>query len=126
MPDLLPALRAGATEAQWQAVVRNVAARYGWLSYHTHDSRRSDAGFPDLVLVHEQQQRVLFVELKTDKGAVRPAQWLWIGALHWAAKEVGLWRPRDIDEVVAVLGPRRQRLHLPAEVLAHVVKAAKR
>jgi hypothetical protein len=38
------------SEAALQALVVGVAQLYGWAHYHTHDSRRSDEGWPDLVL----------------------------------------------------------------------------
>src|SRR5688572_19177552 len=39
------------TERAFQAQVVKYARLMGWTAYHTHDSRRSQAGFPDLVLV---------------------------------------------------------------------------
>lgn len=62
------------TEAQFQRTVIEAAQHLGWLCYHTHDSRRSQEGFPDLVLVRD---RVLFVELKTDKGKLTFSQQTW-------------------------------------------------
>ena len=49
-------------ESAFMARIRRLARQYGWATYHTHDSRKSDKGFPDLVLVRET---ILFVELKT-------------------------------------------------------------
>jgi hypothetical protein len=43
--------RAGPTEKQFMAQVIQLARLRKWLVYHTHDARRSVAGFPDLVLV---------------------------------------------------------------------------
>lgn len=65
-------LAADMKEAVLQAQIEQLARTLGWLVYHTHDSRRSQAGFPDLVLVHARQRRVLWRELKTQKGRVRP------------------------------------------------------
>lgn len=74
--------------------VRGLAATLGWLVYHTHDSRRSEPGFPDLVLVHGA--RLLYRELKTAKGKVTPEQAAWLGALSDARADVGIWRPMDL------------------------------
>ena len=41
-------------EAELQRNVLSLAAMTGWLAYHTYDSRRSQAGFPDLVLVRRR------------------------------------------------------------------------
>lgn len=98
-----------ATEAQWQAVVVGVARFYGWAVYHTYDSRRSNRGWPDLVLAGHG--RVLFVELKARDGRLSREQRLWLGLLGDAGLEVAVWRPADLDRVVIpALGPRQQRL----------------
>jgi hypothetical protein len=54
------------TEAQWQQLVTDWATVRGWTWWHTPDSRRSNAGLPDLILV--RPPRVLFVELKKKGG----------------------------------------------------------
>lgn len=109
-----PRLTAGASEEQWRRQVREIAARYGWrLQYHTADSRRSDAGWPDEVFGHAGQRRTLFVEFKTDSGHIRPAQRVWLTHLADCGLEVALWRPRDLHTVLRVLGPARQRAALP-------------
>ena len=41
------------TEREWQAQVVSAAQALGWTTYHTHDSRRSNKGWPDLVLVRD-------------------------------------------------------------------------
>lgn len=106
------------TEAQWQRTVIEAAAALGWRCYHTHDSRRSQEGFPDLVLVRD---RVLFVELKIDKAhskmSVPQLEWQvaiqdaldrwWMGAGVDAEApnpfEHLVWRPSDWPEVYRVL-----------------------
>lgn len=128
-------MKAG-SEAAFQQQVLNLAGFYGWRSYHTHDSRRSQAGFPDLVLLRDAE--LIFAELKTDTGRVRPEQKLWIGALGALSLQlqhdleqldhdsdvhvdVYLWRPRDFDEVHARLARGRNRvepLHNPAREVA--------
>ena len=81
------------TEAQLQAAVIEAAQLFGWRIYHTFDSRRSNAGFPDLVLVRPPE--MLFVELKSEKGRVRPEQKAWIDDLIAVGNEVLVWRPVD-------------------------------
>ena len=72
---------------------------FGWLCYHTHDSRRSEPGFPDIVMVRPPS--VLFAELKTDTGRVTPAQRMWLEALgRCPGIEAYVWRPSDFDAIV--------------------------
>ena len=62
------------TEREFMEAVRHLARMTGWRCYHTHDSRRSEPGFPDLVLV--RGGKALFVELKTAHGRLtcRPSR----------------------------------------------------
>ena len=69
----------------------------GYLVYHTHDSRRSTAGWPDLVLCHPKSHRLLIVEVKTDAGKVSVAQQMWLDALILAGVEALVLRPADWD-----------------------------
>ncbi len=90
------------TEKQFQAMVERLAKLLGWEAYHTHDSRRSQPGFPDLVLVHPTRG-VLFAELKADAGKVRPNQERWIALLTQAGADARVWRPKDWPEIERVL-----------------------
>lgn len=85
LPDL--------TEAQLLDNVRKLSLLTGWLFYHTFDSRRSDAGWPDTVLLNVRQRRILFVELKTRTGRLRPMQGVWLTALAAIGMETAVWRP---------------------------------
>lgn len=88
------------TERQWQRLVEDLAQHLGWLTYHTFDSRRSEAGYPDLTLVRE---RLVMVELKTQRGRVRPEQITWAESLQSAGVEYYLWRPSDWDTILETL-----------------------
>lgn len=85
--------QAEVTEAQFQRLVVDTAKMLGLRVYHTHDSRRSEPGFPDLVIVGSHG--VLFRELKTQKGRVRPEQQYWLAILHAAGCNAAIWRPQD-------------------------------
>jgi hypothetical protein len=97
-------LKGEVSEKEWQSVVVRYARLRNWLCYHTFDSRRSAPGFPDLVLVHTKQRRVLFVELKAESGKPSLQQTLWLNVLRACpGVETYLFRPSDWDEVRAVL-----------------------
>ena len=87
----------GLPEKAWQQQVVELAELYRWRVYHTYDSRRSHAGWPDLVLVRPPE--LLVVELKTDTGRLRPAQRDWLDDLAACGVEVAVWRPRDFEAV---------------------------
>lgn len=97
-PGKLPVI----SEADFLASVTQLANLSGWLVYHTYDSRRSQAGFPDLVLARNGQ--LIFAELKTNKGRVKAAQTLWLDTLSQVPGiGVYLWRPRDWDGIEKIL-----------------------
>lgn len=99
----------GASEQEWQALVIAFAKSQGWEVYHTLDSRGSESGFPDLVLVREGDGYLLFVELKDRDGRESDAQKKWARLLatvvpgrvlhylwrpeHWPAAQRVLSRP---------------------------------
>ncbi len=94
------------TEKELQANVLELAKINSWLFFHAYDSRRSQPGFPDLVML--RYDRLIFVELKSAKGRLRPEQVMWQQGLevvqtrkavrrneHNLLPEVYLWRPSD-------------------------------
>ncbi len=90
------------SERDFQQQVLQLAQLYGWRSYHTWLSVHSAAGFPDLVLV--RGGRVIFGELKSERGRVSQAQRDWLDALQECpGVEVHLWRPADWPQIVATL-----------------------
>ena len=92
------------SEDRLQSAILDCAKLFGWLRYHTHDSRRSHCGFPDLTLV--RGARIVFAELKSDTGKVTRAQRDWIDALAaTGVVETYVWWPKDwtdgtIEEVL--------------------------
>ena len=105
------------SEKEWQTTVLDLAKLGGWRSYHTFDSRRSAAGFPDLVLTRPPE--LVFAELKAEKGRTTPEQEAWLEDLRVVAQcimlngeglggdaipvQVYVWRPSDFAEVRRVL-----------------------
>jgi hypothetical protein len=84
-------------EKDLQDGVVKLARMLGYLAYHTYDSRRSAAGFPDLVLVHERSGSLLFAELKRDGQHPTVAQQRWLRVL--AIRGVAfVWRPADLRD----------------------------
>lgn len=103
----------GPTEDAWQRQVLDIATAYGWWAHHEYDSRRGTSGLPDLILL--RAPRLVFAELKTNTGRVRPEQRQVMTDLAASGVEVGLWRPRDLSTVLAVLGPKGARATLPVD-----------
>lgn len=136
------------TEQRFQDQVTNLATYYGWRWFHAPDNlprktrggrvrlQRTVPGFPDLVLVRGAE--LIFAELKTDTGRVRPEQREWIHDLQnvstavsfardvalqqpddklpesvrvdrGVAVDVYVWRPRDFDDLHARLARGRHR-----------------
>ena len=91
------------SERTLQDTIVRLAKVFGFLAYHTYDSRRSAPGFPDLVLCHPERGETLFMELKTQKGKVRKEQRQWLDALQAAGQRAYLIRPLDMDRVEAIL-----------------------
>src|SRR3990167_7541602 len=90
------------TEKVFQGHVKQLALICGFRMYHTHDSRRSDAGFPDLVMI--RRGRLIVAELKREKGKTTPDQEAWIEAFRWiCGAKVYVWRPSDFEIIAEVL-----------------------
>jgi hypothetical protein len=88
--------------------ILELASLNAWLIYHTHDSRRSQPGFTDLTL-SSAPRLLLFVEVKTQRGRIRPGQRVWLDQLDKVpGVEADLCRPVDWPTVVDVFGRRRR------------------
>lgn len=105
-------------ERQFQQWIIKRAIECGWLVYHTppvpaHTTRtrnkyftpvQGHKGFPDLVLCHRTTGRIIFAELKTDKGHIKPHQKVWHAALKQNPHiEFYLWRPQAMEQIDAIL-----------------------
>lgn len=88
------------SEKRFQSQVEQLAALKGWVSWHDTDARRNRAGLPDLLLLRE---RLVFVELKSERGKLRPAQVVFLDRLRQAGQEVYVWKPSDWDTIEGVL-----------------------
>jgi len=104
-------LRARMSEDAFQQWVVDLAKVYGWRHYHTRFSKRSPSGFPDLVLARDG--RLIFAELKSEKGHLTPEQREWMADLARVAQRLFmtdpdtvrefLWRPSDMEQIEKVL-----------------------
>jgi len=106
-------------EASFQAAVVGVARLAGWRTLHIRPARRADGswrtpiggdgkGWPDLTFV--RPPRLLFCELKSERGTLRPEQRDWLDVLRLLPHaEVFVWTPADWDTLVEVLTGTRPR-----------------
>lgn len=90
------------TEKQFTQQIADLARFLGYKYYHPWLSIHSPRGFPDICLV--KGKRLIFAELKTDKGVLSPHQIEWLDALKETGKvEVYVWRPADFDGIAEIL-----------------------
>lgn len=96
-----------ATENQLQKAVIEMARYLGWRVAHFRPAQTQTGrwvtavegdgkGFPDLVLV--RPPRIIFAELKSEKGRKSLDQEIWLGYLsRCPGVEVAVWRPTHWD-----------------------------
>ena len=91
------------SEKQFEGQVKDLAKIFHWLYYHTWRSIHSPAGFPDCVLV--RGNRIIFAELKSEKGKVSTSQQEWLDALKETSVEVFLWYSSDetLEKIAEIL-----------------------
>jgi hypothetical protein len=103
-------------ERQFHAQVVELATWLRWHCWHDRatnmpracrachaplDFARNDPGWPDLILI--RRPRVLFVELKSDRGRLTDAQAQMLAELRACKQEVYVWRPRDWSKIEKIL-----------------------
>ncbi len=101
------------SEADFQRQVVELARRLGWMTCHTYRTRTAKGawrtsttavGYPDLTLLHPGKRRLVFLELKTDKGKPTAEQLAWIVGLQSVpGVEAYIVHPAEWDDVVDVL-----------------------
>lgn len=96
------------SEAELQDAICEMATRLGWRWNHNPDSRRSNPGLPDLILINPEHPEwgPLFLELKVQdprKGRVRKEQRVWLDTLRTAGQRAWVIRPSDLDFVERLL-----------------------
>jgi hypothetical protein len=102
MTNAREAVQRQQSEAAFQGQVLELARVLGWRCYFTWRSYHSPAGFPDLVLL--RPPRLLFIELKSERGVVTPDQDGWLADLgRVPGAEAYVFRPSQWDELVEVL-----------------------
>lgn len=87
----------GMAERTLLAQARELARLGGWLTMHPLESRGSEPGWPDLALCRPPE--LLFIELKAQKGRVRPEQQVWLDALNGCGIEAFVVRPSDLNSL---------------------------
>jgi hypothetical protein len=107
------------TEKQFQETVKKLARFWGWCGFHisfSHgavsgvhllglgDDHYDSNGFPDWVFVRD---RILFRELKTQRGTVSSDQKRWRRKLEAAGADYEVWRPGDEEKVADTFSGRR-------------------
>lgn len=98
-------------ERDWQRRVQELARLLGYRTAHFRPAQTAhgwrtpmtgDAGWPDLVIAG--RGRLIFAELKAEKGQAAPEQLRWLEALNAVPGVLAVvWRPSDWDQVVSLL-----------------------
>lgn len=88
-------------EEEFQAQVIELAKLLGWMVYHTRDSRRSPAGFPDLILIRGKIG--IAAELKVGSRKPTAAQLAWVEAFGRVGFLPSHWRPEHWVEIQRTL-----------------------
>jgi hypothetical protein len=104
------------TERAWMGQVLAYARLMGWRAHHdnaTNAPRRCSAcgslrrlprnapGMLDLILI--RRPRIVWVELKSQRGRLSDDQRCWLDDLRACGQEVYIWRPSDWPAVERIL-----------------------
>lgn len=104
------------TEREFQASVLTYARMMGWKAFHDNATNaprrcsgcgstralpRNAPGMPDLILI--RRPRIVWAELKSERGRLSDDQKAWIEELRASGQAVYVWRPSSWQEVERVL-----------------------
>lgn len=92
------------TEAEFQAAVIEAAERLGWLCFHWPNAIINPI-WPDLTLIKDG--RVIFAELKAERGKLSPKQRERFQELAGAGMDVRVWRPSQWEWIEQTLRGER-------------------
>lgn len=113
MPTAMESYRAQETEARFLARVTDLAQLQGWRwmhirpglnergRYRTPVAGSLGAGWPDLVLV--RHDRLIFAELKAERGRITNLQLGVLQVLNGARAETYVWKPSDWGTIERIL-----------------------
>ena len=104
------------SEKDFEQIVLGMARAYGWFVAHFRPAQTAKGwrtpvsadgqGYPDLCLVRDD--RIVYVELKSDKGKLTEPQKVWLEMLQGTGKcEVYCWKPSQLDEIETSLNYNR-------------------
>jgi len=117
MPNIFPVGPDAHETKVFQPEVTKLFKANGWENiYHTHDSRRSEAGFPDVLAI--KGGYLLVAELKAKKGKTSDAQDKWLTAFEGVQTiSVRLWKPGiNNEEIIDVATTKGNDPQPPDEI----------
>jgi Holliday junction resolvase len=98
-------------EREFATQVEHLLELFGWLWKHDEPAVRQSGkwatsfrgarGFPDYVATRDG--RLVFAEIKNEKGRLTTEQVQWLTRLGNTTAEVYTWRPNDLETVKEVL-----------------------
>ena len=104
-----------ASEKVFMDAVIQIAQTCGWDAHHIKPAKYGDTwktdglpGMPDLILIGQRGQGIIWAELKTRTGKLTNIQERRIVQLMNNGEECYVWRPSDTNAIVARLSERKQ------------------
>lgn len=98
-------------ERDFATMIEHLLDLFGWTWKHDEPavrqsgkwatSFRGDKGFPDYIATRDG--RLIFAEIKNEKGRLTKNQNDWLDALRQTNAEVYVWRPADLQTIKDVL-----------------------